>query len=121
MNDVQKQAIEKLRQQQAKQDPDSTVYYAAGQLIGICEREPHCAEILCADLDNPDMDIVHAEAQIKALADETPRNHLSRSVCVAISDTRAEAVLRKFYGLPDSAPTPTDSADDDILHFEDFL
>lgn len=119
MNDVQKQAIEKLRQQQSKHADGSAPFAVAEQLIDICRREPASAALLNADLDNPEMSIVHAEAQIKKRADEIHRETKSNSVCV--SPAVAEAVLRKFYGLPDSTPAHTDSADDDILHFEDFL
>lgn len=104
MTEFQTNAIAKLREQQSKQEKDNYIYYAANQLIGICEREPRSAEILCADLDNPDMDIVHAEAQIHALADESHKRAGRNCVCVCLSDTQAETVLRKFYGLPDALP-----------------
>lgn len=123
MNDIQQQAIEKLRQQQAKHADASAPFAVAEQLIDICRREPDAAALLNADLDNPEMSIVHAEAQIKKRADEIHRETKSNSVCV--SPTVAEAVLRKFYGLPDSgsAVPETPAPDSHLfnLRVEDFL
>lgn len=123
MNDIQKQAIEKLQQQQAKHADGSAPFAVAEQLIAICQREPAAAALLNADLDNDEMSIVHAEAQIKKRADEIHRKTKSNSVCV--SPAVAEAVLRKFYGLPNSgaAVPDTPAPDSDLfnLRVEDFL
>ena len=98
MNDKQTKAVEKLRQQQSKHAEGSAPWAVAAQLIDICFREPRAAEIILPDLDNPEMDVVHAEKQINALADEKHKAHGGKCVCV--TPTEAEAVLRKFYGLP---------------------
>lgn len=119
MNDIQKQAIDKLRQQQSKHPKGSAPFAVAQQLIDICQREPASAALLNADLDNAEMSIVRAERQIKKRADELHRETASSGVCV--SPDEAETILRKFYGLPDSGAAVPDTPDDDFLHFEDFL
>lgn len=108
MTSYQENAIAKLREQQSKQPERSAVWYAASQLIAICAAEPAAAEILCADLDNPDMDIVHAEEAIHKLADKYHAETKIRGrSCVAISDAEAEIALREFYSLPAAdAPLP---------------
>lgn len=123
MTDIQQQAIDKLRKQQAKHPKGSAPFGVAEQLIDICRREPAAAEIISVDLDNPEMNIAHAEKEIKKLAD---KKHLeSHSNGVFVAPDEAETVLRKFFGLPDSdsgaavpavPDTPTVS-----LRFEDFL
>lgn len=102
MTEFQTNAIAKLREQQDKQKADSPARYVASQLIDICSREPRAAEIILPDLDNPEMDVVHAEKKINALADE--KHKANGGKCVCVTPPEAEAVLRKFYGLPDALP-----------------
>lgn len=91
-------AIEKLREQQGKVKEESPQWMVAEQLMEICRREPESAVLIAQDLDNPEMSIVHAEAQIKAWAD---KNRVGNFACV--TPLRAERILRSFYGLPDRA------------------
>ena len=67
------------------------------QLKEICSREPACEDILDRDLDVPEMSLVNAEKQIKAWADKQKRN----GNCVCVPPSKAEEILRKFYGLPE--------------------
>lgn len=125
MTSYQESAIAKLRKQQNEQAERSAVWYCANQLIAICRNEPASAEILCADLDNPDMDIVHAEDAIRKLADKYHAEAKIRGrSCVAISDAEAETVLREFYGLPkaDDAPAVPDAPAQAVsVNLADFL
>lgn len=89
------QAIEKLREQQKNVKQYSAQWMVAEQLMDICRQEPHCAELICQDLENQSMSIVEAEKQIKALADKRKEGNSS-----CVSPREAEEVLREFYGLP---------------------
>ena len=101
MTVTQENAVAKLREQQEKCEDSSPAWGVAEQLIDICSRESASAEIILPDLDNPEMDVVHAEKEIRKLADE--KHKKSRSSCVCVTPKEAEGVLRKFYGLPDAA------------------
>lgn len=118
MNSVQEQTIHKLRQQQDKCPDGSPARFVAAQLVDICRNEPASAEILLPDLDNPDMDVIHAERQIKALADE--KHKASHSSCVCVTPDEAETALRKFYGLPAAHAAPVEPSDD-FINLLDFL
>lgn len=87
--------IDKLREQQSRVSEHSAAWMVAEQLMEICRREPGSAELIAQDLDNPEMDIAHAEKQIKAYADAN-RNGAK---CFCVSPVQAEEILRKFYGL----------------------
>lgn len=62
-------AIEKLLEQQARVPEYSAPWMVAEQLMDICRREPHSAQLIDQDLDNPEMGIVQAEAKIRAYSD----------------------------------------------------
>lgn len=89
-------------------------YMAGQQLQDICRREPECAPLVLADLDNPDMSLKAAAGKIKAWADV--RQKETRAKCVCVPPDVAEGILRKFYGLPDapdagqSQPEPVSEA-----------
>lgn len=104
MNATQEKAIAKLREQQSKAKEHSPAWGVAEQLIDICSAEPAAAEILLLDLDNPDMDISHAEKKIHDLADEYHKKFRGSCVCVTLKE--AEGVLREFYGLPSTPEAP---------------
>lgn len=96
-------AVLKLREQQAGVKERSPQWMVAEQLIDICRREPHCAELIAEDLSNASMSILEAEKQIKAFAD---KHKQAGFACVTPAE--ADRILREFYGLPspeEQAPT----------------
>lgn len=118
--------IAKIEAQQ-KGKENTGVWMVGEQLKDICRGDPHCGEILAADLENPDMSLEKAEGQIKAKADEL-RKGMKNARCVCVPPNVAEDILRKFYGLPDAGGksvvthcTPSQAADQGIISLEDFL
>lgn len=89
-------AIEKLRAQQSGVPDQSAPWMVAKQLMDLCRREPVCADLLDRDLDIPELSIIEAEKQIKAYADQ----HRTKNFA-CVTQTEAENILRKFYGLPE--------------------
>lgn len=79
----------------------SPAWTVGEQLKEICAGDPHCAELVEKDLEDPAMNLAAAERQIKAWAD-TQRKGKS---CVCVPPNKAEEIIRKFYGLPDRKPT----------------
>ena len=111
-------AIDMLREQQAKVAEHSAPWTVAEQLMDICRAEPYSAELIAQDLENKSMSIVEAEKKIRARADEKHRKNGGSSACVTPKE--AEEILRKFYGLPDpgaSAEAPAGV----LLDFADFM
>lgn len=107
-------AISMLREQQSKVKERSAPWMVAEQLMDICRREPHNAELLAMDLENPDMGIVQAEKKIKAFADSHKTGGFS-----CVTPLEAEEILREFYGL---GGTDTDDGEAlKILNLADFL
>lgn len=93
--------FEKIEAQQ-KGKENTAVWMVGEQLKDICRSDPHCAELVLADLDNQDMSIEKAERKIKAYAD---KQKLSGN-CVCVAPNVAEGIIREFYGLPtEEAPT----------------
>lgn len=107
-------AISLLQEQQSRVKERSAPWIVAEQLMDICRREPHSAELIARDLENPEMGIVQAEKKIKAYADSHKTGGFS---CVTPSE--AEEILREFYGLSctggDAGYAPK------ILDLADFL
>lgn len=99
-------AIETLRNMQAKEKEFSNVWGVCAQLIELCEREPGCAEILAEDLENDAMHPREAERKIRAFADSVNQRD-GGNVC--IPPQKAEEILRKFYGLPKRGAAPEPS------------
>lgn len=98
------------------------------QLKDICRADPHCAEIVAQDLENPSMSIVECEKKIKARSDEIQKK--SKLKCVCIAPNVAEQIIREFYGLPEAqtapaaAPVPTPEPEPEgfgILDLSDLL
>ena len=79
---------------------ETDVYMVGQQLKDICRREPECAPLVLADLDNSDMSLKVAAGKIKAWADA--RQKETKAKCVCVPPDVAEGILRKFYGLPDA-------------------
>ena len=100
MNDVQKEAVARLKAQQDGVKKGSAPWMVAEQLMDICRREPASAALILTDLDNPSMSVTTAERKVHDRADEIQKE--TREHSVGISPTEAEAILRKFYGLPDA-------------------
>lgn len=118
--------IAKIEAQQKGRE-NTGVWMVGEQLKDICRGDPHCSEILAADLENPDMSLEKAERQIKAKADEMKKG-MKNASCVCVPPNVAEDILRKFYGLPaagDSSGvkrgTPLQVADQGMISLEDFL
>lgn len=90
-------AILMLKEQQMKVQPYTAQWMVAEQLMDICRRESHSAEMIVQDLENESMSIIEAEKKIKAFAD---KHKTGNSSCVPPME--AERILREFYGLPKS-------------------
>lgn len=111
--------FEKIEAQQ-KGKENTVVWMVGEQLKDICRNDPHCADLVCVDLDNTDMSIAAAERKIKARADKAPR----KGNCVCIPPDVAEEIIREFYGLPVAgnpqeapAPDPNESIALDLFSF----
>lgn len=118
--------IAKIEAQQ-KGKENTGIWMVGEQLKDICRSDPHCSEILAADLENPDMSLEKAEKKIKAKADEI-RKSMHNASCVCVPPNVAEAILREFYGLPAAGDkteathgTPAQVADPGLISLEDFL
>lgn len=85
--------FEKIESQQGK--VQDAVWMVGEQLKDICRIDPHCAEIVMQDLENPDMSLANCEKKIKAYADKHKTGNFS---CVIPSV--ADKIIREFYGLP---------------------
>lgn len=114
--------FEKIEAQQKGME-NTAVWMVGEQLKDICRADPHCAEIVAADLENKAMSLVEAEKKIKARADKTHR----KGNCVCIPPNVAEGIIREFYGLPTVATTiktaaPVPAADaSSFLDLDEFL
>lgn len=90
--------FEKIEAQQ-KGHEDTAIWMVGEHLKDICRSDPHCAEIVAADLDNPEFSLKEVEKKIKAKADEIhSANKKSNFACVIPSV--AEKIIRDFFGLP---------------------
>ncbi|MBQ9838987.1 MAG: hypothetical protein IJO56_05825 [Oscillospiraceae bacterium] len=95
--------FEKIEAQQ-KGKENTAVWMCGEQLKDICRSDPHCAEIVCQDLDVPEMSIAACEKKIKAYADQHKSGPRAPSSCVP--PNVAEGIIRKFYGLPETGSAP---------------
>lgn len=85
--------FEKIEAQQGK--VQDAVWMVGEQLKDICCSDPHCAEIVMQDLDNPGMSLAKCEKKIKAYADKHKTGNFA---CVIPSV--ADKIIREFFGLP---------------------
>ena len=108
-------AISMLEEQQSKVQARSPQWIVGEQLKDICRQEPHCAELIAQDLENPAMSITEAEKKIKAFAD----GHKTGSFA-CVTPAEADRILREFYGLP-SLKTESPDAGAQVLNLADFL
>ena len=97
--------FEKIEAQQ-KGKKNTAVWMVGEQLKDICRREPACADIVDADLENKDMSLANCEKQIKKWADGHKKGN-----CAVVPPNVAEGIIREFYGLPESGTkAPSDPA-----------
>lgn len=117
--------FEKIEAQQ-KGKENTAVWMVGEQLKDICRQEPHCAEVVAADLENPEMSLEAAEKKIKAKADDLKKG-MKGARCICVPPNVAEAVIRDFYGLPaaggkvDPPPVAAPVEGPGFLSLEDFL
>ena len=110
-------AIALLEEQQSKVQARSPQWMVAEQLKDICRHEPHCAELIAQDLENPAMSITEAEKKIKAFAD----GHKTGGFA-CVTPVEADRILREFYGLPSQEAEPESPvAGAQVLDLADFL
>lgn len=110
-------AIAMLEEQQSKVQARSPQWIVAEQLKDICRHEPHCAELIAQDLENPAMSITEAEKKIKAFADGHKTGSFS-----CVTPAEADRILREFYGLPSPEAEPeSPSAGAQLIELADFL
>lgn len=110
-------AIAMLEEQQSKVRVRSPQWMVAEQLKDICRQEPHCAELIAQDLENPAMSITEAEKKIKAFSDAHKTGNFG-----CVTPAEADRILREFYGLPGpSGEEETHSSGAQVLDLADFL
>ena len=109
--------IAMLEEQQSKVPPRSPLWMVAEQIKNICRCEPHSAELVAQDLENPSMSITEAEKKIKVFADGHKTGNFS-----CVSPAEAERILREFYGLPAVGGAPeAPSSGAQVRELADFL
>lgn len=108
------ECIEKIEAQQAKLTENSAPWVVGEQLKDICS-DPHCAELVSADLDNEEMSLEKCEKKIKEYADKHKQGNFAY-----VSPKAAEDIIRKFYGLPAAGESSSKHADG-IIDLSDFL
>lgn len=110
-------AITMLEEQQSQVQARSPQWIVAEQLKDICRHEPHCAELIAQDLENPAMSITEAEKKIKAFADGHKTGSFS-----CVTPVEADRILREFYGLPSLEAEPeSPAAGAQLIELADFL
>ena len=102
MSAVMEEVTRKIRNQQGKEH--SRVWHTGEHVLEFLGKCPQYAELISADLDNPEMSLTNFEKAIAKAA---------RANGGGLGGKDADAVLRKFYGIPaegedasKSAPTP---------------
>lgn len=112
------QELRKMIDAQRKGKEDSPVWMVGQQLLDMAAESTQNCELLKHDLEIPEMDLVHAEQQIKAWSDKNKKGN-----CCCVSPMVADEILRKFYGLPargekPAEPTPPANS---FINIGDFL
>lgn len=118
--------LQELISAQTKGHEKTAVECVGRQLLDIARHEPASAELLVKDLEVSGMGIADAEKKIKEAANKNRKDN-----CGFVGWEEADAILRKFYGLParpeegegEVAPTEeTDSpADSGTIDLADFF
>lgn len=102
------ETLAKIKKQQGREH--SPVWHAGEHVKEFLEDHPRYEEIIAADLDNPEMGIAKFE---KAIHDAANRNG------GGIGGRAADAVLRKFFGLPETdGPVTAATAQEAPLPFD---
>lgn len=110
---------------QQKGQEETPVFMVGEQLKDICRSDPHCAELVAADLENKDMSLEACERKKKAYADEQHRKQ--KGSCVCMPPDVAEGIIREFYGLPKAGALPAATEQEPVeesggfLNLDDFL
>lgn len=120
LNAAQKAAIAEIeKQMQQATRRKGTVYHAGEQLRDICRREPDSAQLILTDM-------ALGEKHGIAAAEQKIREYC-RGVGGGCSDSEAEDVLRRFYGLggkTEEAPgeeEPREMGGAEIIDLADYL
>ena len=98
MSAIMEEVTRKIRNQQGK--AHGRVWHTGEHLLEFLGKCPQYAELISTDLDNPEMSLTNFE---KAIAKAAQANG------GGLGGSDADAVLRKFYGLPaegEDTPTP---------------
>ena len=97
---------------------DSPVWTVGEQLLDMAAESEQNLELLKRDLKVPEMDLVHAEQEIKAWADKQKKV----GNCVCVPPKVADGILRKFYGLGErEEQIPVHVTDGGYLDISSFL
>lgn len=104
--------FEKIEQQQKALKENSAPWVVGEQLKEICA-DPHCAELVSADLDRKGMGLADCEKNIKAYADKHKTGNFAY-----VPPKVAEKIIREFYGLPEQeTPAPAGG----FVSLEDYI
>lgn len=110
MSAVMEEVTRKIRNQQGK--AHGRVWHTGEHLLEFLGKYPQYAELISTDLDNPEMSLTNFE---KKIADAARVNG------GGLGGSDADAVLRKFYGLPDEeedAPVPVSAPEVGGVHVD---
>lgn len=87
--------LKKIIEEQRKGKENSPIWTVGEQLLDIASESPLNCELIKKDLQVKEMDLEHAERQLKAWADKQAKT----KGCVCVSPKVADEILRKFYGI----------------------
>ena len=87
--------LKKIVEEQRAGKENSPVWTVGEQLLDIASESPLNCELIKKDLQVKEMDLDHAERQLKAWADKQKKVNN----CVCVSPKVADEILRKFYGI----------------------
>lgn len=100
MSAIMTEVTRKIRSQQGREH--SPVWHTGEHLLEFLGKYPQYAELVSTDLDNPEMSLTNFEKEIARAA---------RANGCGLGGGAADAVLRKFYGLPaESEDAPVQDA-----------
>ena len=102
MSAIMKEVTRKIRSQQGK--AHGRVWHTGEHLLEFLGKYPQYAELISTDLDNPQMSLTNFEKEIAGAA---------RVNGGGLGGADADAVLRKYYGLPaesEDVPAPAQVA-----------
>ncbi len=110
--------LKKIIEEQRAGKENSPVWMVGEQLLDIASESPLNCELIKKDLQVKEMDLDHAERQLKAWADKQKKVNN----CVCVSPKVADEILRKFYGIAErgeaspaqGAPTAAPASEIDL-------